>query len=77
MRTDGSIRGFTRLFALAAVLLFSFSSPASADDKPRVRVETTKGSFVIELNPQRAPLTVASFLEYVKAGTTPIRCSIA
>jgi peptidyl-prolyl cis-trans isomerase A (cyclophilin A) len=68
MRTDGSIRGFTRLFALAAVLLFSFSSPASADDKPRVRVETTKGSFVIELNPQRAPLTVASFLEYVKAG---------
>jgi cyclophilin family peptidyl-prolyl cis-trans isomerase len=33
-----------------------------------VRVETTLGSFVMELDTQRAPLTVASFLEYVKAG---------
>lgn len=34
----------------------------------RVRVDTTLGSFVIELDAQRSPLTVANFLEYVKAG---------
>ena len=34
----------------------------------RVRVETTLGNFVIELDAQRSPLTVANFLEYVKAG---------
>jgi cyclophilin family peptidyl-prolyl cis-trans isomerase len=35
---------------------------------PRVRVDTTLGSFVIELDTARAPLTVKSFLEYAKAG---------
>lgn len=33
-----------------------------------VRVYTNKGSFVIELETARAPLTVANFLEYVRAG---------
>jgi len=54
--------------ALLAALFLGFSSLASAQSAPRVRVETTLGSFVMELDPQRAPLTVASFLEYVKAG---------
>lgn len=62
------IPGFARLLALSAVLLLGFSSLVSAQTAPRVRVDTTLGSFVIELDPQRAPLTVASFLEYVKAG---------
>lgn len=35
---------------------------------PEVRVTTTMGSFVIELNPDRAPLTVANFLRYVREG---------
>jgi cyclophilin family peptidyl-prolyl cis-trans isomerase len=34
----------------------------------RVRVQTTMGSFVIELETARAPLTVANFLEYVRSG---------
>lgn len=33
-----------------------------------VRVYTNKGSFLIELETARAPLTVANFLEYVRAG---------
>jgi cyclophilin family peptidyl-prolyl cis-trans isomerase len=41
---------------------------AHAQDNPRVRVDTNMGKFVIELNSQRAPLTVANFLEYVRAG---------
>lgn len=35
---------------------------------PQVRVTTSLGSFVIELYPDRAPLTVAEFLRYVKEG---------
>ncbi len=45
---------------------------ARADDvtgtNPEVRVTTNMGSFVIELRPDRAPLTVANFLRYVRAG---------
>jgi cyclophilin family peptidyl-prolyl cis-trans isomerase len=35
---------------------------------PRVRVVTTAGSFVIELDQGRAPKTVEAFLKYVKSG---------
>jgi cyclophilin family peptidyl-prolyl cis-trans isomerase len=45
------------------------AAPAqSAAKLPHVRVKTTMGSFVIELNSERAPLSVANFLEYVRAG---------
>jgi len=37
-------------------------------DYPRVAVETNVGSFVIELNTSRAPLTVANFIQYVNSG---------
>jgi len=35
---------------------------------PRVKVETTKGDFVLQLNGQRAPVTVANFIDYVRSG---------
>lgn len=60
--------GLSRLLALTAALSLGFASIASAQSPPRVRVDTTMGSFVVELETQRAPLTVANFLEYVKAG---------
>ena len=41
------------------------SQPAA---NPRVQVVTSQGSFTIELNPERAPLTVAHFLKYVDEG---------
>jgi cyclophilin family peptidyl-prolyl cis-trans isomerase len=44
---------------------------ASAHAAPWVRVTTSMGEFVIELNPGRAPLTVANFLRYVKEGHYP------
>ena len=61
---------------LAGVLLLLITAPfasvaQSADSpasSPRVRVYTTAGSFVIELNRERAPLTVEAFLAYVKQG---------
>lgn len=39
-----------------------------AEERPRVEIETTKGSFVIELFKDEAPLSVANFLEYVNGG---------
>ncbi|HEV2271463.1 MAG TPA: peptidylprolyl isomerase [Steroidobacteraceae bacterium] len=58
------------LAAACACLLLQ--SAARADDvtgsNPEVRVTTNMGSFVIELRPDRAPLTVADFLRYVQEG---------
>ena len=56
----------TRL--MIAVLLLTAGLAAHADGNPRVRVETNKGTFVIELDSARAPLTVAAFLGYVRSG---------
>jgi len=38
-------------------------------DKPRVRLKTSKGDILLELDRQRAPVTVENFLQYVKDGT--------
>jgi peptidyl-prolyl cis-trans isomerase A (cyclophilin A) len=50
------------LFASAALLL---SLPAFAQ---KVRLATTQGDVVLELDAAKAPKTVANFLAYVKAG---------
>jgi peptidyl-prolyl cis-trans isomerase A (cyclophilin A) len=44
------------------------SKPAAAAVSPEVQVVTSMGNFTIELNPERAPLTVAQFLKYVDQG---------
>jgi cyclophilin family peptidyl-prolyl cis-trans isomerase len=53
---------------LIAALLLAVGLTAHAQDNPRVRVDTNLGKFVIELDSARAPLTVANFLEYMRAG---------
>jgi len=47
-------------------LCLSIAAPAAAPE--RVRVTTNLGSFVIELQRDRAPLTVENFLGYVRSG---------
>lgn len=49
-----------------ASLMLSLAVPALSAE--RVRVTTNFGSFVIELQRDRAPLTVENFLSYVRAG---------
>jgi len=41
---------------------------AGAEENPRVVLETTKGEIVLELNAEKAPKTVANFLQYVDDG---------
>jgi peptidyl-prolyl cis-trans isomerase A (cyclophilin A) len=60
MRTGVSI-------ALTLVLAFA-SAMAGAAEFPRVEIKTTAGSFVVELDRSRAPLTVENFLQYASEG---------
>lgn len=57
---------FCAVAFLAQPVLAQEAAPVTA--APRVRVVTNAGEFVIELDPLRAPLTVAAFLKYVKQG---------
>jgi cyclophilin family peptidyl-prolyl cis-trans isomerase len=61
--------------ALLTALLFAATAfaqaPAAATPaptKPRVKLETSYGPVVVELEPGLAPKTVANYLAYVKAG---------
>jgi cyclophilin family peptidyl-prolyl cis-trans isomerase len=61
------MRTLLRLMILASTLAASslFAVDAAAQ---KVRFETTLGDFVIELHPDRAPLTVEHFLSYLNEG---------
>jgi peptidyl-prolyl cis-trans isomerase A (cyclophilin A) len=54
--------------ALAAASPDSKTPPKPAVVSPQVQVVTSLGNFTIELNAERAPLTVANFLAYVDKG---------
>jgi len=54
------------LLVLAGLLVHT-PAPA-ADQATQVRVVTNMGDFVVELMPDRAPLTVANYLRYVREG---------
>jgi peptidyl-prolyl cis-trans isomerase A (cyclophilin A) len=60
-----SIPQQTRWAALAVAGLTAFSAPAWADT---VRLATSMGEIVIELDAQKAPKSVANFEQYVKEG---------
>jgi len=40
----------------------------STESLPKVCLETSKGNIIIELNSEKAPITVKNFLDYVKDG---------
>jgi len=55
--------------ALCLLLLGAAASPiASAADNPKVRIETSAGNIVVELEAERAPLSMKNFLQYVQDG---------
>ncbi|HFE37958.1 MAG TPA: peptidyl-prolyl cis-trans isomerase [Gammaproteobacteria bacterium] len=50
------------------IIVFSFSNVRADDSHPRVKIATTSGDIILELNATRAPKTVENFLTYVKNG---------
>ena len=61
----------TRALLAAATLLLTLPFMARAvraEETTQVRVVTNLGDFVIEVRPERAPLTAPNFLRYVKEG---------
>lgn len=56
-----------RLTLLLSTLLLVATATANVE-KVLVRFETSAGSFVAELDAERAPLTVANFLRYARSG---------
>jgi cyclophilin family peptidyl-prolyl cis-trans isomerase len=58
----------TLLVAAAAAILLAQPAARAVEPSQLVKVTTSMGDFVIELLPDRAPLTCTNFLRYVKEG---------
>ena len=58
-----------QLIKIISLLIFvTGSAYAEADKNPRVLMETSLGNITIELNAEKAPKSVANFLQYVDSG---------
>jgi len=55
------------LIYVASTVLLAAPS-LGQDTPPRVALETSHGTIVLELNPEKAPITVENFLDYVDRG---------
>jgi cyclophilin family peptidyl-prolyl cis-trans isomerase len=61
-----------KLLGICILVGLALGMPARGEEgaagKPTVVMTTTKGDIVIELDPEKAPVTVANFLNYVDEG---------
>jgi cyclophilin family peptidyl-prolyl cis-trans isomerase len=67
----GDFMNFSRRFVFRLIAGLAFASvalSASAADAPQVSLKTSLGEIVLELNPEKAPISTRNFLEYVKNG---------
>jgi peptidyl-prolyl cis-trans isomerase A (cyclophilin A) len=53
---------------IAALAAGSVATAAAQTPYPKVRVQTSQGVFVLQLDGARAPISVHNFLEYMRAG---------
>ena len=60
-------RRFTTLAlgSLALTAMFTVAIPARAQEVPKVKLATSMGDIVVQLDPAKAPKTVENFLAYV------------
>ena len=65
-------RFFGNLILMVSLFLIFIPAPGFAGpaerSQPLVKLETSMGEIVLELNAEKAPATVANFLQYVKDG---------
>lgn len=62
------MKSLIKIFTLLAVMVFSQSPLAESTPTPRVKMETSLGDIILELDAVKAPKTVANFLSYVQGG---------
>lgn len=64
-----TLRAFVTGLSFLALSSLTISSVWAANStNPQVTFKTSKGSFVVELDPEKAPKTVENFLAYVNSG---------
>jgi peptidyl-prolyl cis-trans isomerase A (cyclophilin A) len=56
------------LILLAFLSSVALVSPSAFAANPQLIFETNRGNFVVELYPEKAPKTVANFMQYVNSG---------
>ncbi|WP_156481079.1 peptidylprolyl isomerase [Variovorax sp. PAMC 28711] len=61
-----NIHAFSRRSAVLLVASFALCATVWAQSAPRVKLATSAGDIVLELDPAKAPKTVENFLQYVK-----------
>src|SRR5712671_1694726 len=68
LRPERTMKLSSTLTALLATAAFAYVSQSAAADSAttHVRLKTSMGVILIELDAQRAPLTVKNFLQYVR-----------
>jgi len=54
------------IFAFGVILAIMMPLQGQAQDAPKVKIATNMGDIMVELYPDKAPKTVANFLQYVK-----------
>jgi peptidyl-prolyl cis-trans isomerase B (cyclophilin B) len=59
---------FITILAIFLCVSVSFAADAAKSANPVVVIETTLGNITVELYPDKAPKSVANFLQYVKDG---------
>ena len=57
-----------KLLLSITALALTFQLQIAQAENPKVKMETSKGTMIIELYPDKAPKTVANFLQYVNDG---------
>lgn len=59
---------FKKLLIGVATVALAFQLQLAHAANPKVKMETSKGTIIMELYPDKAPVSVANFLQYVNAG---------
>jgi peptidyl-prolyl cis-trans isomerase B (cyclophilin B) len=63
-----SLRSVMGVMLLVILIVGAWFSARAEGRKPVVKLETSMGEITLELYPDKAPVTVANFLQYVKDG---------
>ena len=54
------------ILLIAYAFLFTINQNIASESYPQIEVKTTSGSFIIELDRNRAPISVENFLRYIE-----------